>query len=475
MSGISEKGDFKNRLVKIVSLLLLVSSLSWGQSYTVKNGIPADGYDATFENGRLYVLYRLRNADINAPYRFRKLFLSDELKPLDSVDYQLAGKADLNQSRIYGDFVCHLFSTRKQTFIVLTDADGVEVNRITLENSDFKKYFPLSTFFTLGLDFNLIGVSANGSTEPTLLVQPHTTKPGASAEKVFGKICALSIRSGKVLWTMDQPPRILKSLVLAHAVVFLTEDETIEGHPMYALNFYSTSDGHKTAYSPLPPGLGLRDVTTMESNSDTLLLSGIEYKKKSTKNSHLFFCLYNAQTSKIMLDKSDTVDRIPAYRFHPSASLFDGTNHLFMIGEFYKAVPRLLPGISAGVAVGFSPFSQGVYAHAYATPTIRIGSGESVNGICVARMSIKTGEVEEFNSFTMLPRTGLSNFISFDQRAMFFSENSAWIFNFNKLAAPPFWYGELPSYDLVTMVPDGLVLIDRIRKTIVLTKVLPRK
>lgn len=463
------------RLIAISSFLFLFGvTICWGQSYTVKNGVPSNGYDAAFENGRLYVLYRIGNADINAPYRFRKLFLSDGLKPLDSVDYLLTGKADLGQSRIYGDYVCHLFTSRKQTTIIITDAGGAEANRITIENSDFKKYFPPSTFFTLGIDFNLLGISANGLTEPTILIQPHTAKPGASKELVYGKICALSIQTGKVLWTMDQPPAVLKSMVLAHAAVFLTEDETIDGHPLYALNFYSTSDGHKTAYSPLPPGLGIRDVTTMESNGDTLLLSGIEYKKKNTKNSHLFFCLYNALTSKLILEKSDTVERIPSYRFHTSTSLFDN-NNLFMIGEYYKMTPRLIPGVSVGVGVGISPFTQAVYAHAYAMPSIKLSAVETVNGICVARISIKTGQVEEFNSFSMLPRSGLSNFTSFDQKAMFFSGNSAWVFNFNNLNAPPFWYGELSSFDLVTMVPDGLVLIDRVRKSLVLTKLLPRK
>src|SRR5258706_4217984 len=99
----------KRLLVLFVLLGYHVASIA--QSYSFKAVNRYDHFEIQSEGNQLFCLFRI--SEKNAPVSvFRKVYLNDGLKPVDSVEFSLSGQAELLCSGGDEKYSFHAFYTK---------------------------------------------------------------------------------------------------------------------------------------------------------------------------------------------------------------------------------------------------------------------------------------------------------------------------------------------------------------------------
>lgn len=260
----------------LLFILVLAATTCYSQTFSFSRMDYADDYDIRFDSvNAIACLYRTSESDWSTT--FRKVFLNERLKPIDSVEYVVPGSARLVGSVTNEKYVVHVFNTAhhevQSLYFLFTGKKGRFHHSFLLRAADFQPCFHKRLN-----DWNSITVHLlpNVANPETLILYPIAER---SYEPMIGRTIALSAEDGRLLW-MLQGPTDHRMLVTPHELVGLRTKYLKGNVQRHRCTFYDKENGSFIAEESLYEGKGYRNIDVFTIVGSRLVVGGKQFDNK---------------------------------------------------------------------------------------------------------------------------------------------------------------------------------------------------
>lgn len=407
-------------------LILVVATSGVAQTYSFKSRDPYRNSEIQPEGEGLYCLFQ--ESPNKAPVTiFRKVFLNQELQPVDSVDYSIEGKATLLASGGDEQFVFHAFYSKTkpidQVHFIVCDNTGKVVSAFNKTANDFAPLFskPVSKAKQIQLSF-----LPNTGSPGMMLVQPFLMK---GSVRYPGKIFALNSEDGKFLWASNalyfSRVQVTDKLIVGLSAV----SAGYSYFPTYQVQFIDKADGSLLKTTPLAnPPKGHRAVSVFATNGQDLMLGGSEFETSNSKHGKFFMTMLSLNGEKIF-DKVDSAERLSTRRMQLMGSLFDQDGNLVLVAEGWK--PDVSRAVAATAASVLFSAAFGTYTRVYA------GVDHKIDNVIFATLSPMDGKLVNFKSFPVGPWLSFGRLLTEGSHAVIAVNRDVLMYDVNSPNTPP--------------------------------------
>jgi hypothetical protein len=408
-------------------ILLGFAANGLAQTYSFKS---RDSYQRNFEilpeGDGLYCLFQV--SPNKAPTTvFRKVFLDQELQPIDSVDYAIDGQASLLASGGDEQFVFHAFYTKSKSVdkidFIVSDNLGRVVSTFSKTANDFAPLFskPVKKVKQIRLSF-----LANTGSPGMMLLQPFLIK---GSIPYAGKIIAVNSEDGKVLWASNAMP-LSRIQVTDKLIVGLSSASAGYSYaPSYQIQFIDKATGEISKTMPVLNGpRGYRSISVFATNGQELMMAGSEYETNNSKHGKFFMTMLSLNGEKIF-DKVDSAERLSSRRMHLMGNVFDQDGNLVLVAEGWK--PDVTRAVAATAASVIFSAAFGTYSRVYASVDHKI------DNVIFATLSPMDGKLINFKSFPVGPWLDFGRLLTEGSHAVIAVNREALSYDVNAPNTPP--------------------------------------
>ncbi|CAN5616608.1 hypothetical protein BH10BAC4_BH10BAC4_00310 [soil metagenome] len=424
--------------LKILTVVFLVlgSLLASAQQYSFPYSGNGDAVTINNDGEDVYCLFRLGKASVETIYR--KVILTSNLRPVDSIDYRIEGSADLIASGGSEKYTYHVFETKVEkvpafVFLITDKAGNIQFT--------FRKFSPdFIQYFGKEIKIKQMKIQFLPDQSPDqLLIEvfvPDTNLPV--------RIVALKMQDGSPLWFSNTPT--LDFVQTTESLLIGLSKQREGSQSTYVIHFLDKQTGEQRHSTPFNVGPKRRSVAVVSSNGRQLLIAGDEYKEQNLKDSRFFMTMFDLE-GKQLFDKIDTTDRMGKYRRHLMGSIFDQEGNLVLIGEGYKrdatkAVVSTAAGIAIGVLLG--------------GPAIISSDVENrIDFITSAVLSSDNGQVKQYRTFPVGPWYDFANFMTDGEHILIGVSNKFLLYNASEPDVPPVMFATLRSRERLLLTSFG--------------------
>ncbi|HEV8512912.1 MAG TPA: hypothetical protein VGQ59_06530 [Cyclobacteriaceae bacterium] len=446
-------GKMTNTGVKKIPLFILLLSLGFGtsaQTYSFKNIIDYDKFEVQPVNDGVYCLFRIseRKAPVSV---FKKVFLNNELKPVDSINYSIEGNASLLASCSDEKFVTHVFyssgSVEKIIFII-TDFDGKVQSTFSKTAADFSHYFPKPIKKLKNIQLSFL---PNNGSPGMLLLQPYQLK-GSSLQK--GAFFSLNTEGGKEMWISSSVPPLYHIQTTGSLLFGLnsTNPSSLNSFPDYKVYIVDKETGKMIRSVPFTSkGNGYRLISVFATNGHQLLIAGSEFESGSTKDGRFYMTQFTLDGDKI-LDEVDSSTLLSTRRLHLMGSVFDQDGNLVLIGEGWKPdATRAIATTAGGVALAL--LTRGAYVRVYSA-----GIDHKIENVTFATLSPENGKLKSLKVFPVGPWLTYGRLMTEGGFVLLQVKDQVIIYDVNDPNHPPSPFTSLRTNESLILTPSGPII-----------------
>jgi len=429
----------KRLLVLFVLLGYHVASIA--QSYSFKAVNRYDHFEIQSEGNQLFCLFRI--SEKKAPVSvFRKVYLNDGLKPVDSVEFSLSGQAELLCSGGDEKYSFHAFYTKIESVEkIIFFITNISFSKTAI---DFASYFskPVKK-----LKYIHLTILNNNGSPGIILVQPYLTRGSTT---YAGKIFALNANDGKEIWTCAAPllfhTQTTDSLLIGTTTTY---PNGIYSNPGYQIHFVDKSNGRLLKSMAFYNGQGYRSISVFATNGKELMVAGSEYPSSNTKNGHFYMSMFGLNGEKIF-DQVDSAARLSTRRLHIMGNVFDQDGNLVLVGEGWK--------VDATRAVATTAASVLLAAAIGGVPRVYTGIDHKIDNVVFATLSPVDGKLISFKSFPVGPWYDYGTLMTSGSVALISIFNQVIIYDANEPNSPPKPFTTLRSRENLLLTPYGPII-----------------
>ncbi len=430
------------RFLKYVSILLFLSFQAGAQRYAFNYLHSTDQFIVNNDGDQVYCFFKVKESKTQAVYR--KVFLSENLVPMDSVEYQLDGKPVLLASGETQHYTYHAFETKvekvQMILFLITDKSGNIVHQFKKTSLDFIQVFgkevkpkSINLHFIPDNDKNILLVEIidiDGRFSPRLV--------------------AWNIADGSTRWQSD-----VTSLGFIR-----TSDSQVIGLTRnvggvlttYVIHLIDKATGARVSV-PLTKSASQRSVDVVATNGRQLMIAGAE-SESSNKNSRLYMSMFDTQ-GRQLFDRMDTTDRMGKYRRHLMGSAFDKDGNLVLIAEGYKvdatrAVATTAAAVALGVLIGGVSIGSG-----------GVSADNRIDFITSAVLSTSTGQVQWYKNFPVGPWHEFATFYTDGERVLIGVKTKFLLYNVSDPGVPPSQFATVKLSEQLILTSFGPAVVYR--------------
>jgi len=434
--------------ITLCSILILqfLPNSTLAQKYAFRYNRLNDRFDVISDARSLFCLFHVSSP--HAPNTvFRKVFLNEDLKGIDSVEYEIPGDANLISSGTNEIYTFHLFQVKKDKnwniqFIV-TDKSGRLLFQYFKPNLDFSRWF--------GHEIKpkqlLLEFIPNKDTPEMMLLQIGKTN------SLFPhKITALDLKTGNLLWVSE----------VAGLTNIQTNADRLVGTSsyyqhqslQYLIHFVDKNTGKQTKTLSLEHPDHRREIAVVASEGSKLLIAGNEYVGQQTKNLNFFMALFDLD-GNVIFDRVDTTNRMSKHRNKLMGHAFDNNGNVVLAGEGYKLdATRAIISTATSVMLA-AALGSGTNVSA------RTGLDTRIDFVTFVTLSTSNGEVLSFKKFPVGPWYEFANYMSDGEHMLIGVSNKFLIYDPNKPDTPPSFFTALKSKEQLLLTPMGPMITSR--------------
>jgi hypothetical protein len=439
--------------VKKISLLLLCASLAlstFGQTYSFKSIISYDNFEVQPAMDGVYCLFRV--SEKKAPVSvFKKVFLSADLQPIDSVNYLIEGHAQLLSSCSDEKFVTHTFYSSTPTgdkiIFFVTDHLGKTQATFFKTAADFSRYLPKPVKKLKNIQLSFL---PNNGSPGMLLLQPYQVQSSVLQK---GKIFSLNAEDGKEVWVSSLPP--LYNIQTTEKLLFGLNTANAGGanaSPFYQICIVDKESGKLIKAFPFTSkGAGDRLISVFATNGSELMVAGSEFESGKTKDGRFYMTLFNLKGEKIF-DQVDSSALLSTRRLHIMGNTFDQDGNLVLIGEGWRPdATRAIAGAAGSIALAL--LTRGAYTRVYAT-----GIDHKIESVVFAFLSPEDGKLKSVKTYPVGPWLTYGRLMTEGAYALFHVKNQVIIYDVNNPNRPPSPFTTLRPSESLILTPSGPII-----------------
>lgn len=431
-------------------LLFLISLSATAQQYTLHGRYPSTlGFRLFNDGGETYAFFAAAKYPDRITYR--KIHLGPNLVPLDSIDYDVPGKAWLRG--FGGDknsnyFAFSINEPRQALTFIVTDKKGDIKYSLTKTK---KELFPVLHIRNNILYYNINPLAFVD--DRLLIVQVPVFRSS--------HLVAFDMSDGSIAWHVDMPTifnvQQTDSLLIGLSLTYNNN------HDITSIHFVNKFTGVKINEIALNPKRhDFRQIGAAASNGKNFIIAGEEYTNAKRKHSRFFLESYDLLGRQVF-EKVDSVDRLDNYRIMVMGSAFDQEGNLVMMGQAYKQES----GKKAAVA------TVGILTGGIAL--IPLKEEAKIEFITSTVCSPETGEILKFRAFPVGPWRYFSEFHSYGSYVMMKVLTKTVFFNVNTPEIPPIQFTDIGMMQSLHITPFGPVATKYQGMNSVLLKMVPRE
>ncbi|MBS1486746.1 MAG: hypothetical protein JST43_04090 [Bacteroidetes bacterium] len=434
--------------------LVILPQIGSGQSYSFSLVRDNDPVEIQTMNEGLYCLFRTsaKKAPVTV---FRKVFLNEDLKCIDLLNYSIEGKARLLSSTEDEKYVVHAFYTKtkkaEKIVFIVSDHQGTIVSTFFKTAADLSRYFsrPVKKLKNVFLSF-----LPNSGTPGMLLVRPIFVRSAVT----HGVLFSLRAEDGRELWMSNAPQ--LNSIQTTDKLI-MGLSYSADGYayfPSARIIWIDKTTGEVTKninFSNKPGGH--RDISMFATNGQTLMLAGSDYETSNEKYGKFFMTQYNLQ-GDLIFDRIDTAQRLSTKRMHLMGNTFDQNGNLVIVAESWKPdATRMIATTAATVALAV--LTRGAYIN-----NSVVGIDHKIDQINFATLSPDNGTVLAFKKFPVGPWLNYGRLLTQGEHVLVIVNNQAIHYNIGDPDKPPSLFTSLQFNESIMLTSAGPVVVNVTRR-----------
>lgn len=422
-----------------------------GQTYSFRYNGANDRYEIQPANEGVYCLFRTDKKKLPTT-AFRKVFLSKNLKAIDSIDYSIEGKARLMASYEDEKFVVHTFyattSPLEKIIFLVTDHHGKTVTSFSKTIVDFSRYFskPVKKLKHLTLSF----VPNSGSPGMLLLQLYQMGNSGIIRANLF----SINAEDGQEIW-VSNAPQFTQIQTTEQLIIGLVENRQI---------FWVDKKTGQVVKSVLIDlgQKGYRAISVFATNGTELMLAGSDFESASLKNGKFFMMLFDVSGEKIF-DKTDSAQRFSTKRMHLMGGAFDQNGNVVLVAEGWKP-----DATRAIVATGASIL---VAAMGGGYPGLYTSVDHKIEQLIFATLSPVDGSLQNYRSFPVGPWLSYGQLTIGGSHILLQVNNEVFMYDVNEPSTPPFLFTSLQANESLELSGSGPIVVSLLKKKYQLRKI----
>ncbi len=431
--------------LKIIFLFFLFTSQAvHSQQYSFNYINTEDNFSVTNDGSQVYCLFRSKQTKTHTYYS--KVFLSENLQPIDSIIYEIEGTSIFITSGSNELYTYHVFETKSNGIsffdFLIADKSGKLQFTYRKTSLDFKSYFGKE------IKIKNIGLNFLSDQHPELLLM-DVFVPGGSYSP---RLVAWSIQDGSPLWSINISP--FDHVQITDSLIIGVNRLVTNSQASHVIQFINKWTGEMKKTVLYNSGRNLRNVAVVVSNGSQLMIAGDESQGQKLKNSHFFMTMFDMRGNRLF-DKVDTIDRMGKYRRHLMGSVFDKDGNLILIGEGYKLdATKVIATTAASIAVGV--LLGGGYV-----PGLGGNVENKIDFVTSVVLSTYNGEVKQYRTFAVGPWHDFATFLTDGQHVLIGVSKKFLLYDVDTPEIPPTQFATLKSRDKLILTSFGPAIIYR--------------
>ncbi|HCW09119.1 MAG TPA: hypothetical protein DGG95_17315 [Cytophagales bacterium] len=441
---------------KLLLAFLFLYGLSFAQTYTIKQKFTDDYIEVQPFNQGLYCLFR--TSEKKAPTTtFMKVFLNEELRATDSVNYSIAGRANLLASYVNGKFLVHAFyskesNSEKIIFYVCT-TEGKILSSFIKTAADFSRYFPKSIKKLKNLELSFV---PNAQSPDMLLVQAYLAY---GSYPLRSQLVAFNMEDGRELWISNAPFFNLIQTT-ENLIIGLTSTMTgsaFNSNYLQQIHFVDKSSGKLTKSILLGDGgKNFRNVSVFTTNGIDLMVAGAEYESANSKNGKFYMSMFDLSGQPIF-DQVDSAARLSTRRMHLMGSVFNQDGNLVLVGEGFKLdATRMVATTAVSILLG--------------VPQVVGGLDHKIDHLIIATLSSTDGKLTDFKSFPVGPWLSYGRLLTYDSKIILIVSGQVLVYDANETNSAPSLFATLNTGENLILTSFGPIKSKRTNRLITLSR-----
>ncbi len=435
------------KIVILIFILIGFHGMANAQRYSFPNRNASDRFELKTEDNGVYCLFKISKK--NAPVTvFRKVFLSADLTPRDSVDYSMEGQVNLIASGADEKYTVHAFYAKaaplEKIIYLVTDKAGEIKSSFSKTVVDFASYFPKPIKRLKNIQLAFL---PNTGSPGMILIQPYLAQ-GSSTYP--GRMHSLSAEDGKELWVSNSQPlstlQTTDSLLIGMTTSFSTG---MNQPPFYQISFIDKNSGQLLRTIPFTKTQGYRTISVFTTNGRQLMIAGSEFESGNDKNGRFYMSMFNFAGERIF-DEVDSASRLSTRRVHLLGSVFDQHGNLVLVGEGWKAdATRAIASTAASVLLAVT---MGGYMG------VNTQVDHKIDHVVFATLSPADGKLINFKTFPVGPWYDYGSLITEGSHVLMAISNQVIIYDANEPNVPPKPFTSLRSNENLILTPSGPII-----------------
>ncbi|CAN5470109.1 hypothetical protein BH09BAC3_BH09BAC3_34030 [soil metagenome] len=429
------------RLLIYVAISLFLSFQVGAQRYAFKYLHSTDQFIVNNDGDKVYCFFKVKESKTQAVYR--KVFLSEDLVPMDSVEYQIDGNPVLIASGESEHYTYHAFETKVEKIqmiqFLISDKAGNIVHQFKKTAVDF------TAVFGKEVKPKSVNIHFIPDKSKDMLLLEVVDVDG----RYNPRLVAWNISDGTVLWQSDIPSLGFIRTTETQVIGLTRIDGGVK--TSYTIYVFDKATGKHVSVPFIKSG-GQRSIDVVATNGKTLMIAGAE-SESNDKNSRLYMSMFDLE-GNILFDRMDTTDRMGKYRRHLMGSAFDKDGNLVLIAEGYKidatrAVATTAAAVALGVLVGGISIGGGVPAD------------NKIDFITSAVMSSSTGQVQWYRNFPVGPWHDFATFYTDGERVLIGVKSKFLLYNVSDPAVAPSQFATVKMSEQLILTSFGPAVVYR--------------
>jgi hypothetical protein len=444
----------------VIQLITITSAV--GQSYRFQLSKPDDKFDVRMDSGRVSCLFRASGKNVR-PSIYRKVFLGEDLRPIDSVDLVVPDNSKLVTVQSKERYTIHVFycSQRAQFYgkndffqFIVTWKSGKIHSSFVKTAVDLSPYNRAKIKVPNVIQLNF--VENTGSPEMFILQFGfHNVNDGVTYS---GKTAAFSVHDGRMVWVLDD---IFLLDILSKEDKLIGLSSTDSEKPVYTIHFFSKENGKTLRSQELDHSQNFRIISVFATNGREVMIAGTEFPsnkgKDYEKNGHFYMSLLDFE-GKLIVEQTDTTTRFSSGRMHMIGYVFDRDDNLILIGEGWKKYYGL---------IGFK-IAGAIISQALLGTSGNVKPDQEITSLFMAKISPEDASVKDFSIFATGPWLNFSDVVTDGEYVLFKNGRDVLLFDPNDIQKAPVNFATIKFSDDLILTPYGPITITVDKKSILM-------
>ena len=395
------------------------------------------------------------------PSIYRKVFLGEDLRPIDSVDFIVPGSASLIAVESNDRYTIHVFYSSQNAYFfgkndffqfIITWKSG------KIHSSFVKTAVDLSPYISAKIKVpNVVQLNfAENTGSPEMFILQFGFHNVNDRVTYPGKTAAFSVDDGRLVWIVDDIS-LLKIVSTKDELIGLTSTDSQK--PVYTIHFFSKENGKKLRSHQLDQSQNFRIISVFATNGREVMIAGTEFPRNNDKdyekNGHFYMSLLDFE-GKSIVEQADTTTRLSSKRMHTLGYVFDRNDNLILIGEGWKRDYSLL-----GLKIAGAILTQALLGI-----SSNVGPDEEITSLFMAKISPEDAGVKDFSTFTIGPWLTFSDVIADGEHVLIKNGDDVLLFDPNEIQKAPVNFTTYTSRDELVLSPYGPITLTPERKSI---------